>query len=563
MKVSQRSRTKNRSVKSLDERAEPARLLESCKREVQSIRVEYERLLESAPDAMLFVDGEGRIVSINARMERLFGYRAEELEGKDLDLLIPERFRTRHRHHMASYLLDPQARPMGGNLQIYALRKDNTEFPADISLSPFDTDRGMLVIASVRDISERRRNEARTERDYEVQKAISSVLKNSLEPVSLEEQMGRALDLMLAIPGLSPQARGCIYLVEDESGLLVLKTFRGSSNVPECCDRVRSGLCLCGKAAAEAKAAFTERIDERHEIRHSGDPPHGHYCIPIVSSGEALGLINIFIEEGHERSPEEESFLVAVSNTLASVIMRFRTESELNKSRAQLAEAEKFAALGRMMAHVAHEIRNPLTAIGGFARRLDKNIRKGTKEKEYAAFIVEEVRRLEGILRDVLSSSRTTSRRLEKCDLGKIVEEALRIFDETLKERSIELYTSFPGLLPVRCDRERILEVIENLMSNALDAMPHGGLLAISGEEETIDGAPYVRVWVRDTGEGIKEEDMGRIFEPFFTTKQSPKGVGLGLSIVKRFVEDHGGMVHVESKVGEGSTFTVHFLRSP
>ena len=75
---------------------------------------------------------------------------------------------------MASYLSDPQARPMGGNLQIYGLRKDNTEFPADISLSPFDTDRGMLVIASVRDISERRRNEARMERDYEVQKAISS-----------------------------------------------------------------------------------------------------------------------------------------------------------------------------------------------------------------------------------------------------------------------------------------------------------------------------------------------------------------------------------------------------
>ncbi len=273
-------------------------------------------------------------------------------------------------------------------------------------------------------------------------------------------------------------------------------------------------------------------------------------------------MINIFTEEGHERNQEEETFLVAVSNTLATVVMRQQAASEIDDYRVQLAEAEKFAALGRMTANVAHEIRNPLTAIGGFARRLDKRVREDSKEKEYATFIVDEVHRLEGVLRDVLSFSRGTSHRLTECNLRGIMEEALKIFEETCRDRSITIRSSFRDIPTVLCDRERILEAIENLVSNAIDAMPHGGLLAVDIGEETIKGAPYVTMKVSDTGEGIKEEDMKRIFEPFFTTKQSPKGVGLGLSIMKRFVEDHGGVVQVESKVGEGSTFTLHLPRA-
>ena len=241
--------------------------------------------------------------------------------------------------------------------------------------------------------------------------------------------------------------------------------------------------------------------------------------------------------------------------------MRQQAASELDDFRAQLAEAEKFAALGRMTANVAHEIRNPLTAIGGFARRLEKRVREDSKEKQYAAFIVDEVHRLEGILRDVLSFSRGASNRLSECNLREIVGEAVKIFEETCRDRSITIENSFRDIPAVLCDRERILEAIENLVSNAVDAMPQGGLLTIAVEEEMIKGVPYATVKVSDTGEGIKEENMNRIFEPFFTTKQSPKGVGLGLSIMKRFVEDHGGMVHVESKAGRGSTFSLHLPR--
>jgi len=551
--------TKEQLLKELHEMREQLRMLDSCKRDMQFVQTRYTKLLESAPDAMLFVNKDGRIITINAQLEHLFGYSEEELVGKDLHALIPERFRKRHRDDLSGYFSNPRVRPMGSGLQIFARRKDGTEFPADVSLSPLEMDGEMLAIASIRDITELRRSESRLERNYLVQTAISAVLKNSLEPISLDEQMHRALNLMLAIPGLSPQPRGSIYLVEDEPEVLVLRAFRSSPDLPPLCERIPFGKCICGEAAAECAVAFTECIDERHEIRYSGERPHGHYCVPIVSSGQSLGLINIFTEEGHERTQEEETFLVAVSNTLATVIMRHQAESELDDFRVQLSEAEKFAALGRMTANVAHEIRNPLTAIGGFAKRLEKRVREGPKEKQYAAFIVEEVQRLEGILRNVLSFSRGASPRLREGNLREIVEEAVKIFEETCRDRSITIRSSFRDIPPVLCDRERVLEAIENLVSNAVDAMPQGGLLLMTVEEESIKGAPYVTVKVSDTGEGIKEGDMKRIFEPFFTTKQSPKGVGLGLPIVKRFVEDHGGMVHVESKVGEGTTFTLYF----
>jgi PAS domain S-box-containing protein len=551
--------TKERLTNLLQEMRQQLHLLDSCKQEMQVIQTKYDRLLESAPDAMLFVNREGRVVTVNAQFEKLFGYKEEELAGKDLHVLIPERYRAAHRESVARYFSDPRARAMGSDLQIHALRKDGTEFPADISLSPLETNGELLAIASIRDITERKQSEALIERNYRVQTAISAVLKISLEPISLDEQLNKALGLILAIPGLSPDSRGCIYLVEDEQEVLALHALQGFSDVPPPCERVSFGECICGKAASTCTIAFTECVNETHKITHANEFPHGHYCVPVVSSGQLLGIINVFTEEGHERSTEEETFLVAVANTLAAVIMRHQAETERNAFREQLAEAEKLAALGRITANVAHEIRNPLTAIGGFARRLDKKVPGGSKEKQYSTFIVEEVTRLETILRDVLSFSRGTSRRAGKCGLSEIVKEAVMIFEETSRERSIRIEESFDQIPPIDCDRETILEAIENLVSNAIDAMPDGGVLSVATGEETVRGSFYLTVRVADTGEGIREEDLSRIFEPFYTTKPSPKGIGLGLPITKRFIEDHGGTIQVESRAGEGTTFILYF----
>ncbi len=181
--------------------------------------------------------------------------------------------------------------------------------------------------------------------------------------------MERVLNLIFTIPGLALESKGAIYLVEDEPGILVLKAPRKDSFSGELpCERIAFGKCLCGAAASTCTTVFADCLDGRHEITAVNDFPHGHYCVPIVSGNETLGLINVFVREGHKRSIGEEEFLTNVAHTLAGVIRRSRTEREKDRLREQLAQSEKLSALGRITASVADEIRNPLTSVGGFAR---------------------------------------------------------------------------------------------------------------------------------------------------------------------------------------------------
>ena len=551
--------TKEQLLHELEEMRRQVTLLDKCGMAMQAVQAKYEKLLESAPDAMFFIDQEARIVLANVQAEKLFGYSGEELVGKDLHLLVPERYRLQHKNKVADYFSNPRTRNMGTSLNIYGLNREGQEFPVDISLSPIETDGGLLVIASIRDITERKLAELQIERNYRIQTAISSVLKISLEPISLEEQLNRVLDLVLAIPGLSSQAQGSIYTVETEPELLILKAGRSLPDRPPPRERIPFGQCLCGKDISTCPLTSAEVPAEKPPMEKSFESPPGSYCQPIASAGRTLGLINISIEEGHRKTAEEERFLAAVADTLAAVMTRQQAEKEKNQLKEELAEAEKTAALGRITASVADKIRNPLTAIGGFARRLDHKIPDGSKEKEYSKFILTEVSRLEKVLRNVLSLYQVSNRGPEKCDLREIIQEALGIFEEPFKERSIAVERSFGEVPVIQGERELFLVAIENLIVNAMDAMPLGGRLTIATQTELIKRVAHAVVKVGDSGEGIKEEDLNRIFEPFFTTKVSTKRFGLGLSLVKRVVEDHQGWIRVESTAGTGSTFVLYF----
>ncbi len=230
----------------------------------------------------------------------------------------------------------------------------------------------------------------------------------------------------------------------------------------------------------------------------------------------------------------------------------------------KLIQAEKLSAIGRLTADVAHEIRNPLTSIGGFARRLDKKLAAGSKEKEYAELVVSEVDRLERILRDTLAFSREPKTHMEPYDMSNVVKESLQTFIDICNEQSIRLEEELDiSLYPVLIDKDQIREAINNLISNAVDVMPEGGVLKIRTFMERAYEINYVVVEITDTGCGIPEEKLNMIFEPFYTTKKIGEGTGLGLSICKKIIDENNGLLRVESELGKGTSFKMFFPFQP
>lgn len=231
---------------------------------------------------------------------------------------------------------------------------------------------------------------------------------------------------------------------------------------------------------------------------------------------------------------------------------------EIGRVHQRMVQAEKLAALGRLTADIAHEIRNPLSALGGFGRRLQKIATDG-KERQYADIIVAEVNRLEHILRGILTFSREAKLHFERMSVTSVVEESIRAFSELCSEHSIEVFSAFDTDLPVLIDKVHVRQGIDNIFSNALDAMPDGGTLTVTTKTEEINNLTYIAVHVSDTGTGIPEEKLELIFEPFHTTKVIGKGTGLGLSITKKIIEEHGGFIRAKNNPASGMTFSLYF----
>jgi two-component system NtrC family sensor kinase len=231
---------------------------------------------------------------------------------------------------------------------------------------------------------------------------------------------------------------------------------------------------------------------------------------------------------------------------------------DLRRSQDKLIQAEKLAALGRLTSDVAHEIRNPLTGLGGFAHRLYKIV-TGAKEKEYTEVIIEEVNKLEKILKNVLTFSRNARLHLETHTLEDVVHDVVKLYSEACIEQSIIMKIKLNENLPqILIDRDQVTQALVNLITNAIDVMPHGGTLTVAAGEENLHDVPFGFLKVSDTGAGIPHDKLPQIFEPFFTTKEIGHGTGLGLSISRKIIEEHGGFISAESTVGEGSTFTFY-----
>lgn len=229
-----------------------------------------------------------------------------------------------------------------------------------------------------------------------------------------------------------------------------------------------------------------------------------------------------------------------------------RATEELRQTEKDLAHREKLAALGEMAASVAHEMRNPMTALRGFAQRMYRRMPENDPNRKYTEIIIEEVDRLARLIRDVLDFSRLPEPEMQLNNLNELILEWIDLIKDDAGKHKITIQTQLRDIPPFYFDAEQIKQVFLNINSNAIHAMEdNGGTITISSTVEN----NRVLMAITDTGPGIWPEIVKDIFNPFFTTKSG--GTGLGLSIAHRILEDHNGDIKVTSQVGQGATFTV------
>jgi signal transduction histidine kinase len=242
------------------------------------------------------------------------------------------------------------------------------------------------------DITERKGAEERTRWEYQAQSALNALLRLSLEDISLDRLLQRALDLVLAIPWLAIESSGGIFVVGEDPEAMALRAQRGlSESQQRQCAQLALGRCLCGQAALTQEVQFADGLDDRHQIRYEGITPHGHYCIPIVAAGRSLGVINLYVKVGHRRDEREEAFLTAVAHALAGIILRWQAEEELRRSSDEAARGQRLLLALSRAAQAVQRARSPdqvYQAIGEAVVRLGYQAAILTRETDAGQLVV-------------------------------------------------------------------------------------------------------------------------------------------------------------------------------
>jgi two-component system, LuxR family, sensor kinase FixL len=229
-----------------------------------------------------------------------------------------------------------------------------------------------------------------------------------------------------------------------------------------------------------------------------------------------------------------------------------RDISEYHEMEERVLQTERLAAVGNTVTHIAHEIKNPLLIIGGFARQLLKVPGLDDKSRHKLSIMSEEVSHLEEMVAEMREFVRRPPAHKRPGRLGEALGEALELFQDILAEKGVTVHRVETSPLPaVTFDPQQVHQVLINLLKNALEAMPGGGEITITTR---VRGA-YAEISIADTGEGMAPEVAANIFQPYFTTKE--KGTGVGLAVCQSIIQEHGGTIRVESTPGQGTTFTI------
>jgi signal transduction histidine kinase len=293
---------------------------------------------------------------------------------------------------------------------------------------------------------------------------------------------------------------------------------------------------------------FVDRVDECHENTYKGIIPHGHYCIPILSGERLLGVLNLYVREGHKKNMFEEAFLYSVANTLAGIIERKQAQESLENAYEALKSVD--VVKDDIISNVSHELRTPITIIKGALEMVgeEEDAQARNKLLEMARKALAKQNRIVGNLVEMAQvQKKKLELSIEEIDLDYVVALAVGEMKHDAEGKEIKIEQEVPDIT-VMADFERIKEVLLNLLDNAVKFTDRGRHIKVSAEMKD----NMAEVCVEDTGIGIPEEFHEKIFDTLFqadaTTTRRFAGTGMGLAVAREIVEAHGGKIRIEGK---------------
>ena len=360
-----------------------------------------------------------------------------------------------------------------------------------------------------------------------------------------------------------------VYELDEEKGLLFIRNARGEKKEPVKRIKIKLGEGIAGHVVRTGQPMVIQDVSKEKLFsdkfdRITGFRTRSMICVPLILRDKPIGAFQVLNKDsGKPFFHSDLEFLTSMSQQIAVALENARlyqllernfelTTQELKKAQEKLIRSERLVAMGHLIQGIAHEIRNPITTIGGFAWRIKKSFKENPKLQEYIDIILEQSERLESLVKRVREFIDFLTSMFEQDDIKQIIDQVLEGFKPLARKQGVSISSEVDKDIPLsRMDAPQVVAALSNIIENSLESMPEGGELTLGARCEY----DTILITIKDTGFGIAEENMDSVYDPFFTSKV--RGVGFGLTMVHQILMNHDGEINIQSQEGQGTAVTI------